>query len=125
MKKEIWILLIIALAIFAQAQTPVTPVSRTDKLIKEEHEATREWCKKEVEYMANGLEEKYQAEKNNLLKFFNQIMWFDRVFTAVGIFCIVIIGNSISNYFRRKHERSEKALFEQYLRKFYGGKNGN
>jgi len=92
------------------AASPIDPLSRTDKLIRDSHKDTQEYCKETCEAKALEFGETYKEELNTFKAHINQIVWFDRVMTALGVFVVVLLANSFSQFLYRRNLRKYEIL---------------
>jgi hypothetical protein len=92
----------------------IEPISRTDKLIQDAHEDTRAYCNEVFTAYGDNLTLTYQSERRSLLNQFNQIIWFDRVFTAIMIFCVVLLAGAINKLIYRINLRKYETLLDKY-----------
>lgn len=97
------------------------PISRTDQIIKEEHEKTRAWCKEQWDSKEESIKAEFEAEKEQLMEEYKTALWWERIASFVSLLAALVIGYSLNAIFTLKRERrrrtidNQKAVYDESL----------
>ncbi len=119
---SIWFLLLVIASANAQIR-PVEPIARTDELIKQEHQATRDWCQQQWNSKEAAIMQSFQEEKEALKDEAKTIFWWDRVLSFGSLFFAVLLALLIYSWLNKRNERKLSTIQKQeydYLKKELG-----
>ncbi len=100
----------IALLLCVSFVFAVDPVSRTDTLIKDQHQQTRDWCQEQWDSKEQLLKETLNVEKTNFIKEAKVMLWLDRVMLYVGVFCAMFLAMTFRHILDRKTKTKEQTI---------------
>lgn len=86
------VLLVVILSHTTIAQPPLEPIARTEAVIRDQHEQTREWCQAQWNEKSLYLEERILEQADNLEKQARQMFWLDRFLTFGLVFLAVFLA---------------------------------
>ena len=113
--------IIVFLLLLSSVNAAVDPLSRTDAIIKQEHEKTREWCLNTCTQKFETLQEVFDSEKKALADEAEFIFWKDRVLSFGSLFAAMFFGITLKSYIdlQRKKRREimdlQKPRYEDML----------
>ena len=112
MRNKLLLILVLLIPI-VYAQQPVQPISRTDDLIREQHEQTRQWCKEQVDSKETLIKEELENTKEVLKKEAKEVFWWDRILSFGSLAVAVFFGASVRGLLDKRQLNKLRTIEQQ------------
>ncbi len=112
-KYAIAIMLFMVFIPIVLAQAPVGGISRTDQLIRDQHESTRKWCADQWNSKDQGIKAEFEKEKEVLIREAKNMFWWDRILSFGSLFFAVFAAMSLRGLLDLNIKRKQQTLTDQ------------
>ncbi len=106
-------------SVLAQNPQPIQPVSQSDQLIRQQHEATRDFCEAQWSEKVTEIEDLINEEADGYLSRVKEALWIDRLINFGSMLMAAFFAFSLRSLFDLTFKRKkqfidrQEAAFEQ------------
>jgi len=104
------VIFLILFSVYAQAIQPIQPIQDVEGLIRDEGQATRDFCRNEWNAKEISFKAEFETTANELEKAYKTILWLDRVITAILVIFGVFVANTLRRFLDKRADKRKDTI---------------